>query len=46
MALITEPNCPGDSTPPENHSSSRCSASCSSVTPTPENPGGTLMLPG
>ena len=46
MALTTEPNCPGDSRPPENQFSSRWSASCNSVTPTPENPGGMLTAPG
>src|SRR5262245_29185565 len=45
-ALTTEPSCPGDSMPPMYQSRSRRSASCSSVTPTPLNPGGVSMAPG
>ena len=45
-ALTTEPSWPGDSRPPANQLRLRRSASCTSVTPTPENPGGIAMLPG
>ena len=45
-ALITEPSWPGDSMPPDHHPSSRRSASCTSTTPAPENPGGWPIGPG
>ena len=45
-ALTTEPSCPGSSTPPANQLRFSRSASWISVTPTPENPGGTDMAPG
>src|SRR3954454_5945674 len=45
-ALITDPSCPGDSIPPDHQPSSSRSASCTSTTPAPLNPGGTLIGPG
>ncbi len=45
-ALMTDPSWPGDSMPPANQLRFRRSASCNSVTPTPEKPGGLSMPPG
>src|SRR5207302_9699544 len=46
QASTTDPSWAGSSRPPVYQLSSSLRASCTSVTPAPENPGGVSMFPG